>query len=124
MSALMDATDIIDAMQCTARLVLAAENIRSISEEIEVELRRLLAETMDSSGAPAISIGTHTISVGRSASRVVVTEPLELPAKYMVARAPALDRDALLSDLKQGPVPGAIMVNNGEPRLIIRSKKQ
>jgi len=69
-----------------------------------------------------ITAPDFTVSVRAGAPALVVTEEAAIPQVYFEPREPRLNRQALLSDLKQGVDVAGAQLSNPEPVLSVRTK--
>ena len=85
-------------------------------------LREALLNLIVETGAPAFSIGTHTISTMET-RRVHITDEAAIPVSLMRQPPPKPDTEAIRRLLASGAdVPGATL-SNASPTLTIRSRK-
>src|SRR5262249_6324759 len=91
-------------------------------EERGDKKRRLAFEAMTEVGLTKLEQPDFTASVRAGSPSLVVTAEDLIPEAYWVPQALKLNRQALLSDLKQGErVPGAEL-SNAQPVLMVRTK--
>jgi hypothetical protein len=84
--------------------------------------RQLALEAMTEVGLTKLEQPDFTASVRAGFPSLVVTAEDLIPEDYWVPQTPKLNRQALLSDLKQGgSVPGA-QLSNSQAVLMVRTK--
>lgn len=93
------------------RLTERASKRRQIAREamIEADIKKIMAPDL-------------TVSLRLGSPGLIVIDETAIPASYWEPRAPRLNRQILLSDLKQGrPVAGTLL-SNPEPIISVRTK--
>lgn len=121
---LRGASDLMDQMQATAALILAAEALEDAASDVAKKARAALAETMMETGGTQFRTETHTVSAATKPARVVVTDTAAIPITLMRQPPPAPDLHAIHKLLSEGKqVPGTQLIDNGEPVLRFLAKK-
>ena len=116
-SALID-----EALQSGLRLRLQDMKERLSRLEARAAKKRELAlEAMSEAGLRKLEQPDFTASTRAGLPSLVVLVEDQLPQTYWVPQPPRLDRQALLSDLKKGDIPGA-QLSNPKPVLSVRTK--
>lgn len=116
------ATELEAVLARTGRALVHLEAHVTQAEMQAKALREGLLALIVETGAPAFSIGTHTISTMET-RRVHVTDEALIPVTLMRQPAPKPDTEAIRRILTNGgEVPGAVL-SNASPTLTIRSKK-
>jgi uncharacterized protein (UPF0147 family) len=107
----------------TGRALVHLEAHVTYAENKAKALREALLNLIVETGAPAFSIGTHTISTSET-RRVHITDQAAIPAALMRQPPPEPDTKAIRSLLASGAdVPGAVL-SNASPTLTIRSRQK
>jgi hypothetical protein len=93
------------------RLTERASKRRQIAREvmIEAEIKKIVAPDL-------------TVSLRLGSPGLTIVDEVAIPAAYWEPRAPRLNRQALLSDLKQGRSVTGALLSNPEPLISIRTK--
>ena len=87
-----------------------------------VKKRELALEAMSEAGLRKIEQPDFTVSARNGSPSLVILAEAEVPENYWLPQPPKLDRQALLSNLKQGDeIPGA-QLSNPKPVLSVRTK--
>jgi hypothetical protein len=76
---------------------------------IEAEIKKIVAPDL-------------TVSLRLGSPGLTIVDEVAIPAAYWEPRAPRLNRQALLSDLKQGRSVTGALLSNPEPLISIRTK--
>ncbi len=106
----------------TGRALVQLEAHVTYAENKAKALREALLNLIVETGAPAFSIGTHTISTAET-RRVHITDEAAIPPEFMRQPPPKPDTEVIRRKLAAGQsVPGA-MLSNASPTLTIRSRK-
>lgn len=84
-------------------------------------IRAALGSAMGMADLKKIERPSGTISLRAVPPSALIVNEAEIPSEYWMRQDPKLDKRALLSALKDGPVPGATL-NNGGQSVSIRSK--
>lgn len=84
-------------------------------------IRAALASAMGMADLKKIERPTGTISLRAVPPSAVIVNEADIPSEYWVRQDPKLDKRALLSALKDGPVSGATL-SNGGATISVRSK--
>lgn len=82
--------------------------------------RAAIASAMGSVELRNLTLPEATLSLKATPPKVVVTNEVEIPAKFWVAQDPKLDKKALLSALKDGQTIDGATLSNGSASLQIR----
>jgi hypothetical protein len=91
-------------------------------EERALKKRQLAQEAMTEVGLTKLEQPDFTASVRAGSPSLVVTAEDLIPEAYWVAQAPKLNRQALLSDLKQDLSVAGAQLSNAQPVLMVRTK--
>jgi hypothetical protein len=119
-----EADDLVEALQQTVLLAVAAEHLREMAADAEKSVRAILAETMDSTGAAKIQTDTLTAYLSRKPTWVSVDQESMLPPEYMHQPPPTPDKKKIKAAIEAGEdVPGCNLVRPNDSTLVIRSKK-
>jgi uncharacterized protein (UPF0147 family) len=106
----------------SGRALVHLEAHAAYAETQAKALREALLNLIVETGAPAFSIGTHTISTMET-RRVHITDEAAIPMALMRQPPPKPDTEAIRRLLASGAdVPGATL-SNAAPSLTIRSRK-
>lgn len=122
MGDLFMAADVLTALKASGDLLLACEALAEMGNATCKALRAAMAEVMADTGATAVDLAHHRVSLADGKASAVVTDPAALPQRYMVQPPPKPDMAAILRDLKAGPVPGAAL-SNPQPHIRFSPKK-
>jgi hypothetical protein len=121
-SELTTSTNLLDVLRAAGSIVLAAEAIHTAAKAAEATARTALAETMQETGCPAVTLDHHTVHIGTKPSYVAVDDQSAIPPELMRAPPPAPDKVAISKLLRAGvDVPGARLIENHHPICIFRS---
>jgi Siphovirus Gp157 len=91
-------------------------------EERGLKKRQLAQEAMTEVGLTKLEQPDFTASVRAGSPSLVVTAEDLIPEAYWVTQAPKLNRQALLSDLKQALSVAGAQLSNAQPVLMVRTK--
>jgi hypothetical protein len=117
------ATDIVETMQRTVDLVLAASHLAEMAAEAEKTARSILSEQMTETGATSIQTDGHTAYLARKPAFVSVDQPNLVPHELMTQPAPVIDKRAIKAAIESGTeVPGCTIVRPNEFALVIRGR--
>jgi hypothetical protein len=120
---LQAASDLMDVLQAAGGLVLAAEALGDVISGHAQTLRVALTNALADTGAVGVRTETHTVSLATKPARVDVREPELVPPHLLTAPRP--DLVAIAKELRAGrPVPGCVLVGNGEPTVRFHPRKE
>ena len=91
-------------------------------EERGLKKRQLAQEAMTEVGLTKLEQPDFTASVRAGSPSLVVTAEDLIPEAYWIPQAPKLNRQALLSDLKQDLTVAGAQLSNAQPVLMVRTK--
>ena len=124
-SAINTAPDVMDAMQASVSLILAAEALAETAEETAKKLRAALTEQIIETGAVGVRTEHHTAFTQESSGSVYVTDPDLVPKEFWRHPPPAPDKIAIGKELRAGRlVAGTTLSNPGRPTLVIKPRKE
>lgn len=122
--AAMASTDLVETMQHTVALALAAEHLKEMATEAEKQARAVLCEQMTETGATTIQTDAHTAYISRKPAWVSIDQEDMLPPEYMRQPPPQIDKKAVKSAIEGGEdIPGCSLVRPNDYTLVIRAKK-
>ena len=84
--------------------------------------RELATWAMGSAGIPRIDVADFSVSLRQGQVKLVVNDEKILPAAYLIAQPPKVDRGLLLNALKQGAVVEGAVLATGDPHIAVRTK--
>lgn len=117
------ATDLVEVMQATVGVILAAEHLKDMATEAEKSARDALAEQMDATGAAKIQTEHQTAYLSRKPAFVNIEQEDMVPAEYIRQPPPAPDKKAIKAAIDDGVlVPGCTLVVPNSQTLVIRRK--
>lgn len=120
-----NADDLVDALQQTVLLAVAAEHLKEMAAEAEKSIRSILAETMNDTGCTQIDAGPIKAHLSRKPAFVSVDQENMLPPEYMHQPPPSPDKKKIRAAIEAGEdVPGCNLVRPNDSTLVIRSKKE
>jgi DNA-binding transcriptional MerR regulator len=109
-----------------------ASGLKERIEQMEARMRRLderaarkrqiARDAMVENEIKKIADAEFTVSVRAGTPALVVVEEGLIPSDYWVPREPRLDRQGLLSELKQGATIAGVALSNPEPVMSVRTK--
>lgn len=103
------------------RITDMQERCKRIESSAEKK-KALITDVMEQANLKKITAPEFTLSLRRSAAKLVILHEDDLPDHYWKAQAPKLDRQSILADLKSGQtLPGA-KLDNATPTISIRTK--
>lgn len=76
--------------------------------------RALIQQAMEISSRRSVETPVATVSLKKTAPKVVITNEADVPGQFWKRPDPVIDKRALLAALKGGDVPGASLSNGGE----------
>ena len=86
------------------------EKRAKVQDNLKKRLMDYMKFCLENAGLQKLDMGTMTLSINKNPPSVVVFDEPALPAKYVkVVQTTSIDKKQLLSDLKQGEVPGATL---------------
>ena len=122
-AALIESTDLLDALEATGRIVLASETLEAKAKHAEATARAAMAQAMAETGCPAVELPHHIVHLGARRASVEIDDPAKIPPHLMRQPEPAPDRTAIGKLLRAGAaVPGARLIGNREPICIFKAK--
>ena len=84
--------------------------------------REIVRDVMVDTGITKIAAPDFTLSVRAGTPSLVVIDEKQVPPCYFEARDPKLNRQAVLSDLKQGVSIEGVALSNPQPVISVRTK--
>jgi hypothetical protein len=87
-----------------------------------VKKRELALEAMNEVGLKKLEQSDFTASARIGSPALVVTSEQTIPSAYWVPQPPKLDRQTLISELKQGKEVSGACLGNANPVLVVRTK--
>ena len=119
------ADDLVEAMQASGAVILAAEQIIQAAEGIALTLRRKLAETMVETGCPQVLLPHHKVSVTEPKPKLRVLDAKALPAEFLKHPPPVPDMDAIKRAWDGGnKLTGVAMLNGSAPHVTFHARKE
>jgi hypothetical protein len=129
-------TDLHEIVSAIVRAALEdealADGLKQRMSEMEARLQRLLQraaqrrqiarETMVETEVKKITAPDFTISIRSGSPALVVVDESAIPPQFWEPRDPRLNRQALLTELKQGETVAGVLLSNPEPVLSVRTK--
>lgn len=123
--ATVTATDLVETMQHTVGLILAAEQLKERAEEAEKSARAALVEQMSETGATTIQTAGQTAYISRKAAWVSIDQEDMVPPDYMKQPPPTVDKKAIKAAIEAGgEVPGCTLIRPNDYSLVIRARKE
>lgn len=101
------------------------EEMRERLSRLEVRSRKkrdLAIDAMTEVGLSKLEQPDFTASTRLGTPSLVVLSDDDIPAPYWVPQPPKLDRQSLLSELKQGGAVAGVQLSNPKPVLSVRTK--
>lgn len=124
MADLFMAADVLSALKASGNLLLACEAMAEMGNATCKALRAAMAEVMADTGATAVDLPHHRVSLVDGKASVVITDEAAIPAQFMEQPPPKPNKDAIAAALKAGPVPGAMLSNGGQHiRIVSRGER-
>jgi hypothetical protein len=119
-------TDIIMAIGRVASVIIAVEHLEEVCKRAAEAMRGALHAALSETNPPGPIAMGNGVSVGlvNKPDKLVIDDEKKIPERYWEARDPALDKDALKRDLKNGPILGAHLVPQNDQTLRISIVKQ
>lgn len=115
---------IIEAMQHTGNVILAAEAIADAAGAIAKELRSALARVMIETGCPQVRLANHTVSVTEPRPKLACLDPQALPPELLKQPPPVPDMDKIKAAHAAGAqITGVAMLNGGAPFVSFKTRK-
>lgn len=102
---------IVEMEQRLGRFEERASKRRGIARDVMIEL-----------GLKKLVASDFTVSIRNGTPSLVVIEESSIPSVYWEPRAPRLNKQDLLSDLKNGAAVDGVALSNPEPVLSVRTK--
>ena len=129
-------TDLQDIVAALIRSALCdealAEGLRNRIGEMQSRLgrledraskrRQIARDVMIDTDIKKITAPDFTISIRSGSPNLVVVDETAIPESYWEPRAPKLNRQALLAELKSGAPVSGVHLSNPEPILSVRTK--
>jgi hypothetical protein len=91
-------------------------------EERGARKRQLALEAMSDVGLHKIEECDFTVSTRSGSPGLVIVSEENIPANYWVPQPPKLDRQRVLTELKQGSDIQGVHLSNPKPTLLVRTK--
>jgi hypothetical protein len=115
--------DLVDAMGSMVEAILAAEQLQKAAVDAVKTARATLAAQMLETGATQIASGHHLAHLSRRPAALVIDDPKELPAEYLMQPPPIPDRKRIHDAIDAGQsVAGASIVRPNDMVLSIRNR--
>jgi hypothetical protein len=106
--------DLVQALAAVGSVALELEALEETAKIRAANVRTVLCEVMSESGAAAIRLPGHSMSLVERGPALVIDDPALIPPTLMRERDPEPDRKAITAALKAGgEVPGCRLSNGG-----------
>lgn len=91
--------------------------------KVRVDAKRAaIAQALERAGETKLVLPDATVSLGKSAPKVIVTDEDAIPLAYWISQPARLDRETLLKDMKAGNAVEGASLSNGGQTLVLRRK--
>lgn len=120
---LKQSSDLLDVMRRTADVILAAKAIGNMGDDVDKQLRVILAAAITESSATGVETAAHITETKKAPRwpRIIGT----VPPEYMITHDPTPDLRKIKKELERGRYLDFAELSNGGPDvLVIRSKKE
>lgn len=119
---LKQSSDLLDVMRRTEDVILTAKAIGNMGDDVDKQLRVILAAAITESGATGVETTTHIAETRKAARYVRIIGTV--PPEYMTTPDPIPDRKRMQKDLEHGRHLDFAELSNGGPDvLVLRLKK-
>jgi hypothetical protein len=123
-TAVAKATDIVETLQATIDMLIAAEALSTAAETSVKALRAVLSSTMNDVGAASIQATHHSAHLAKKQAFLNVSDEDAIPREFFVQPPVHLDKRAVKSALTDGiQVPGVSLAYPNEMTLVIRNRE-
>lgn len=116
--------DIVETMQATIDMLVAAEALHDASDATVKALRNTLSQQMSETGCTTVQAQHHSAHLARRPAFVSIDNEGLLPPEFVVQK-PSIDKKAIAAAIKDGvEVAGASLLTPNEPVLVLRARKE
>lgn len=115
--------DLVEAMAGMVEIIIAAETLQKAAADAAKTARATLAASMSDSGATQIATAHHLAYLSRKPAALVIDDPKEVPAEFLIQPPPVPDRKRIHDAIDAGTaVAGCSIIIPNDMTLGIRTR--